>query len=81
MDEQLRSALEAQNPWWFGKNFDSGIQRLNYYPKIMNYLKTPEILLLIGARRTGKSTLTYQVIKKINKTRSEAKINIIHQLR
>lgn len=65
MDELAKIALERQNPWWFEKPFDTGIDRLRWYPKVMKYLGTEEILLLIGARRTGKSTLAYQVIKNL----------------
>ena len=65
MDENIRVALEKQNPWWFDKPFDTGIERLRYYPSILKYLEVPEILLLAGARRTGKSTLLYQVIKHL----------------
>lgn len=74
MDENTKIALERQNPWWFGKDFDTGIERLHWYPEITKYLKTREILLLIGARRTGKSTLVYQVIKTLldKKTPPEA---------
>ena len=65
MDENTKIALERQNPWWFEKPFDTGIDRLQWYPKITKYLKTKEILLLTGARRTGKSTLAYQLIKNL----------------
>ena len=65
MDENTKIALERQNPWWFDKPFDTGIDRLRWYPKIKKYLPTKEILLLTGARRTGKSTLAYQVIKSL----------------
>lgn len=65
MDEKLTIALERQNPWWFGKAFYTGIDRLHWYPKLSKYLKAREILLLTGARRTGKSTLTYQIIKEL----------------
>jgi uncharacterized protein len=65
MEETLKLALEKQNPWWFDKKFDTGIPRLSYYPQLSKYLKTPEILLVLGARRTGKSTLLYQLIKSL----------------
>lgn len=65
MDERIRIALESQNPWWFGKPFDRGIERLDRFPGIVEYLHTREILLLVGARRTGKSTLLYQVIHSL----------------
>jgi len=65
MDQTLQLVLEAQNPWWFGKPYDSGIERLHHFPEIAQYLGTREILLLIGARRTGKSTLVYQIIRTL----------------
>lgn len=74
MDESAKIALERQNPWWFGKKFDTGIDRLAWYPRLTTYLNTREILLLIGARRTGKSTLLYQIISHLlhNGTPAEA---------
>ena len=65
MDENAKIAIERQNPWWFGKEFDTGIDRLPWYPQITKYLKAREVLLLVGARRTGKSTLVYQVIMNL----------------
>ncbi len=74
MDENAKIALERQNPWWFGKEFDTGIDRLPWYPGITKYMKAREVLLLLGARRTGKSTLAYQIIRDLlnNKTYPEA---------
>jgi hypothetical protein len=74
MDENAKIALERQNPWWFEKEFDTGIDRLPWYPGITKYMKAREVLLLLGARRTGKSTLAYQIIKNLlnNKTPPEA---------
>ena len=74
MDEIAKIALERQNPWWFEKEFDTGIDRLPWYPGITKFMKAREVLLLLGARRTGKSTLVYQIIKNMlnNKTPPEA---------
>ncbi|KAB2944708.1 MAG: ATP-binding protein [Candidatus Methanoperedens sp.] len=74
MDENTKIALDRQNPWWFVKQFDTGIDRLPWYPWITKYLKAREVLLLLGARRTGKSTLVYQIIKSLlkDKTSPEA---------
>lgn len=65
MDENAKIALERQNPWWFGKEFDTGIDRLPWYPLITKFMKAREVLLLLGARRTGKSTLVYQIIRNL----------------
>ena len=67
MDPKLQIALESQNPWWFSKEYDTGIYRLSEFPEILQYLDTREILLLTGARRTGKSTLVYQIIEHLLK--------------
>lgn len=65
MDESAKLALEKHNPWWFNKTYETGIPRLKFYPSLIKYLHTPEILLLFGARRTGKSTLLYQLIASL----------------
>ncbi len=65
MEQQLQIALEKQNPWWFTKPYETGIPRLSHYPLLQKYLNTPEILLILGARRTGKSTLLYQLISSL----------------
>lgn len=67
MEEQIKIALEKQNPWWLGKEFDCGIDRLPHHKILLKYLGAPEILLLVGARRTGKSTLLYQLIRNLLK--------------
>src|SRR3989338_4115078 len=65
MEPQIQIALEKQNTWWFNKPYETGIPRLSYYPLLQKYLNTPEILLILGARRTGKSTLLYQLISSL----------------
>ncbi len=71
MEPEIQIALEKQNPWWFNKKPDTGIYRLDHYPEIHKYMGTPEIVLILGARRTGKSTLLYQLIASL-KTNPEA---------
>ena len=54
--------LVALNPWWSNKPFEAGIRRENYFAKIQKYLKTGEIVVLTGVRRSGKTTLLFQII-------------------
>lgn len=77
MDPRLQIALESQNPWWFSKQYDTGIPRLSQFPEILSYLDTEEIVLLTGARRTGKSTLVYQIIEYLM-TRGVPKEEILY---
>ncbi|MDO9035888.1 MAG: ATP-binding protein [Methanoregula sp.] len=65
MDQKIQIALESQNPWWSGRSFATGVERLSWFPELRLYLRAKEILLLIGARRTGKSTLVYQIIQSL----------------
>jgi hypothetical protein len=65
MDERVEIALENQNPWWSSKEFETGVDRLFRFPEIGRYLDVQEVLLIVGARRTGKSTLVYQIIRSL----------------
>ena len=79
MEENIRIASETQNPWWFKKEFETGIDRLPYYTNLKKYLKTTEEIILIqGTRRTGKSTLMYQMIKELLKKEKEESILFIN---
>ncbi len=72
MEQLIEDVLEKQNPWWFGKSYNRGIPRLHYYPRLSKYMSTEEILLILGARRTGKSTLIYQLISSLELPENEA---------
>ncbi len=61
MDETLE-VLAKLNPWWNHKNFDTGISRDRYISKLKKYIPTREIVVLTGVRRSGKTTLIYQLI-------------------
>ncbi|MEA3329804.1 MAG: ATP-binding protein [Nanoarchaeota archaeon] len=64
---QIIELMEKLNPWWIGKDFDSGILREKYTKKIKSYLKANEIVILNGVRRSGKTTLLFQIIKDLIK--------------
>ncbi len=72
MDQMVADVLERQNPWWFGKNYSTGILRLPFYPMLAAYMDTEEILLILGARRTGKSTLIFQLIESLELCEEES---------
>ena len=61
--------LVALNPWWSNKPFEAGIRRENYFAKIQKYLKTNEIVVLTGVRRSGKTTLLFQIIDDLIRNR------------
>ncbi len=53
------------NPWWEGKEIETGISRDAYLKKIPTYLTRKQIEVFIGSRRTGKTTLLKQFIKTL----------------
>ncbi|MGA2121497.1 MAG: ATP-binding protein [Methanoregula sp.] len=59
----LFELLAAQNPWWSGRPFDTGRERQKYVSTIRRFLRTGEIIVLSGVRRSGKTTLLYQTIR------------------
>lgn len=71
MDEQLLLQLNSWNPWW-QKGID-GISRYNIpdykreiYPEIYTqYLKSDQIISIVGMRQVGKSTIMRQMIRDL----------------
>jgi predicted AAA+ superfamily ATPase len=69
--------LAAQNPWWSGQPFDSGRERQKYLAVIKRYMKTGEIVVLSGVRRSGKTTLLYQAVRLLITTDKVPAKNIL----
>ena len=63
----------ALNPWWEGKDFESGINRPEYLDRLPTLLKRKQIEVIVGSRRTGKTTLLKQYIKKLIESGNEPK--------
>ena len=57
--------LVSLNPWWREESFETGIIRKKYFEKIRKYLDTGEILVLNGVRRSGKTTMMFQIIEEL----------------
>ncbi len=69
-EENIINLLYSYNTWWRTgavlKNFDKPIKRISYY-EANNSFKHPlrRMILLSGARRTGKTTIMYQTISSL----------------
>jgi len=64
--DTIKQILTEMNPWWSaGKVSTSlaGIQRKRYFQQLEESLNVPEIIVLTGMRRTGKTTIMYQLIQ------------------
>lgn len=64
----LLSLLHFHNPWWLSKTVPEQLNppfRRPVFTQIMKYIEIDRILILKGPRRTGKSTLMYQMIAEL----------------
>jgi len=60
--EDLIDRLISLNPWWNNRDFGTGVRRERYLSQINRYYESGEIVVLSGVRRSGKTTLLYQMI-------------------
>lgn len=80
MEEDILKFLIETNPWWQEDEVPEkflGMERKNYLEKIKEKLERKKILALVGLRRSGKTTLIYQMISQFLKERISAK-NILY---
>ncbi len=69
--------LDDWNIW--NKDLDSGIDRSFYTNRLLDYLKTDQVIVIMGARRSGKSYIMRQIAKKlINRGIAKNEILIIN---
>lgn len=69
-NEKIVNVIKFLNPWWETKNVPENLSlsfKRPVFEKLISYLSLDRILVLKGPRRTGKSTLFYQIIDKLIK--------------
>ena len=74
----IQKALSFWNGWWYGENVPDSIPRTEYRDNLIPLLDMREIVVLMGIRRSGKSTLLYQMIEHLLKTGSAHNICYIN---
>ena len=80
-EENIINLLYSYNPWWKSgtvlKEFDKPKKRIPYYEANLSFdHPVRRMVLLSGARRTGKTTIMYQTIAKLIKNNVSVK-NIV----
>lgn len=73
--DQIMEVLLLWNFW--EKDIDVGLPREDYLSRIRRYLKTDEVVTLTGVRRSGKSTISLQVLAELIK-HNVPKINTLY---
>jgi hypothetical protein len=72
MDNKITERLTFQNPWWQTNQIPGSLTPTYHRPiftRILEYLALDRIIILKGPRRTGKSTLLFQVMQNLLLTR------------
>lgn len=63
--EKLNFILRETNPWWKTSPFTvKGYCERDIHPVITKFLSLPQIIALVGLRRTGKTTMMLKVIEE-----------------
>lgn len=65
----MEEILYLLNPWWENKKFPIGISREKYLKQLKLNLLHKRAVLLVGSRRVGKTTLLYQLIDYLLRTK------------
>lgn len=63
--EKLKFTLRETNPWWKAGSFSvKGYCERDIHREITKFLPLPQIIALVGLRRTGKTTMMLKVIEE-----------------
>jgi predicted AAA+ superfamily ATPase len=79
--ERLKRSLYFYNPWWIDNKVPIALKlkyRRPILKKLLDYFKLDRIVLVKGPRRTGKTTLLYQIIDELIVKRKISPQNIIY---
>ena len=65
-----------QNPWWENNKVDTvnGLKKRNLFETILPYIKTKQIISIVGLRRVGKTILLHQFIETLLKDANAKRI-------
>ncbi|HEC93326.1 MAG TPA: hypothetical protein ENI51_10090, partial [Candidatus Atribacteria bacterium] len=79
--EKLMKLLYFHNPWWIDHKVPDSLKLTYRRPvlkSLLEYFKLDRAILIKGPRRTGKTTLLYQIIDELITTRKIPAQNIIY---
>ena len=67
----LLERILKQNPWWEKKQIEEikNFKKRFLFKDLWNFLHDPQIIAVLGLRRTGKTVLLFQIIEKLLKTK------------
>jgi hypothetical protein len=66
MEERLLREIQRSNPWWFGREETLPEYRRRVFSYVRKYMRTRQIIAVIGLRRVGKTVLMKQLIAALD---------------
>lgn len=75
----MQQTFNQLNPWWFNGHIETGVSRLRYLAILKENKDNREIVMLLGSRRVGKTTIMRQWIDYLLKNGVRPK-NIFYAL-
>jgi predicted AAA+ superfamily ATPase len=71
INDRIKALIRDYNPWWEEKEIDVPEYKRRIFSDVQKYLKTKQIIAIVGLRRVGKTVLMRQIIKDIVKAGKE----------
>lgn len=64
LSDRIKALIRDYNPWWEGIPIAVPDYKRHIYSDVQKYIKTKQIIAIIGLRRVGKTCLMKQIIKE-----------------
>ncbi len=66
ISDRVKAMINEFNPWWEGKGIIVPEYKRYIFPEIEKYIRTKQIIAVVGLRRVGKTVLIKQVLKGLD---------------
>lgn len=64
LSDRIKALIRDYNPWWEGISITVPEYKRHIYSDVQKYMKTKQIIAIVGLRRVGKTCLMKQIIKE-----------------
>ncbi len=65
ISERISALIREYNPLWEGKLSELPVYKRHIFEKVEKYMKTKQIIALVGLRRVGKTVMMKQIIQDL----------------
>jgi hypothetical protein len=65
LSDRIKALIRDFNPWWEGKEVIVPEYKRHIFASVKKYMKTKQIIAIVGLRRVGKTVLMKQIIREI----------------